>query len=132
MFSGEFQLIFPVVQYKIALHADDTCICSSKNKPLSSLGLFYCFIAFNFTVTNNGHYFTDIVSLIQEYLSGMCKILPQPFPKLLCPCILLESVITSFHFSVSSPLLVSSDSKFCQSAECELYHSGFHLHFPVY
>lgn len=62
MFAGEFQLIFPVVQYKITLHADDTCICSSKNKPLSSLGLFYCFIAFHFTVTNNGHYFTDIIS----------------------------------------------------------------------
>lgn len=93
----------------IMLYADDAWICSSKSRPLSTLGSVCSLPAFNCTVTNDGHLYRSVVSHTQENLWGMCKIIPWSFPKLFYPCTCLELVIRSFHFSAASLLLVSSD-----------------------
>ena len=92
----------------ILLHADDTWICSSKSRPLSSLGSVCSLPAFNLLLQMMVTC-TDLLFHIQENLWGMCKIIPWSFPKLFYPCTCIELVIRSFHFSAASLLLVSSD-----------------------
>ena len=60
----------------ITLYADDAWICSSKSRPLSTLGSVCSLPAFNCTVTNDGHLYRSVVSHTQENLWGMCKIIP--------------------------------------------------------